>query len=51
MIIEPYANDAVLENFNTIGIMYYLFSNIACITASKSQKEGIALVAQAGLKN
>ena len=50
MIIEPYANDDVTKNFNLIGQMYYSFSTIACIPASKSQKGGMALGAQAGLK-
>ena len=50
MIIEPYANDEVSENFNIIGQMYYSFSTIACVPASKSQKGGMALGAQAGLK-
>lgn len=40
MIIEPYANDEVSENFNIIGQIYYLISTIACVLASKSQKGG-----------
>ena len=48
MIIEPYANDEVSENFNIIGQMYYSFSTIAGIPASKSQEVGMALGAQAG---
>ena len=39
-----------LSNFNIIGQMYYSFSTIACVPASKSQKGGMALGAQAGLK-
>ncbi len=31
--------------------MYYSFSTIACVPASKSQKVGLALGAQAGAKN
>ena len=50
MIIEPYASDEVSQNFNIIGQMYYSFSTIACVPASKSQKGGMALGAQAGLK-
>ena len=49
MIIEPFANDEVSQNFNLIGQMYYSFSTIACIPASKSQDVGMALGAQAGL--
>ena len=40
----------VSKNFNIIGQMYYSFSTIACVPASKSQKGGLALGAQAGLK-
>ena len=50
MIIEPYADDEVSKNFNIIGQMYYSFSTIACVPASKSQEGGLALGAQAGLK-
>jgi hypothetical protein len=50
MIIEPYADDEVSKNFNIIGQMYYSFSTIACVPASKSQNGGLALGAQAGLK-
>ena len=49
MIIEPFANDEVSQNFNLIGQMYYSFSTIACIPASKSQGVGMAIGAQAGL--
>ena len=49
MIIEPFANDEVSQNFNLIGQMYYSFSTLACIPASKSQDVGMALGAQAGL--
>ena len=48
MIVEPTSNDDVVENFNLIGQMYYSFSTIACIPASKSQEVGLALGAQAG---
>ena len=48
MLIEPYADDEVSNNFNLIGQMYYSFSTIACIPASKAQKVGLALGAQAG---
>ena len=49
-IVEPTASDNVVENFNLIGQMYYSFSTIACIPASKSQEVGLALGAQAGPK-
>ena len=48
MLIEPSASDNPEDNFNTIGQMYYCFSTMACIPASKSQEVGLALGAQAG---
>ena len=50
MLVEPYADENEENNFNIIGQMYYSFSTIACIPASKSQKVGMALGAQAGGK-
>ena len=50
MLVEPNASDDISKNFNTIGQMYYSFSTIACIPASKSQEIGLALGAQAGPK-
>ena len=50
MLVEPYADDNEENNFNIIGQMYYSFSTVACIPASKSQKVGMALGAQAGEK-
>jgi len=48
MLVEPTADDLPENNFNLIGQMYYSFSTIACIPASKSQEVGMALGAQAG---
>ena len=48
MLVEPTANDFPENNFNIIGQLYYSFSTIACIPASKSQEVGLALGAQAG---
>ena len=50
VLVEPTADDEVQNNFNIIGQMYYSFSTIACIPASKAQESGIALGAQAGPK-
>ena len=50
MLVEPTADDLPENNFNLIGQMYYSFSTIACIPASKSQEVGLALGAQAGPK-
>ena len=48
MLVEPTAHDLPENNFNLIGQMYYSFSTISCIPASKSQEVGLALGAQAG---
>ncbi len=48
LLVEPTADDLPENNFNLIGQMYYSFSTIACIPASKSQEVGMALGAQAG---
>ena len=50
MLIEPMAEDDEELNFNTIGQMYYSFSTMACVPASKSENIGLALGAQAGPK-
>jgi len=50
MLVEPTVDDLPKNNFNLIGQMYYSFSTIACIPASKSQEVGMALGAQAGPK-
>ena len=50
MLVEPTADNLPENNFNLIGQMYYSFSTIACIPASKSQEVGLALGAQAGPK-
>ena len=47
MLVEPTADDLPENNFNLIGQMYYSFSTIACIPASKSQEVCMALGAQA----
>ena len=47
-IVEPTSSDRLVDNFNLIGQMYYSFSTVACIPASKSQEVGLALGAQAG---
>jgi SAM-dependent methyltransferase len=48
MIVEPYANDAVEDNLNPLGRVYYSASTMICTPASKSQEVGLALGAQAG---
>lgn len=48
MIVEPYANDRIEENFNPIGRMSYAASTMICTPASMSQEVGLALGTQAG---
>jgi SAM-dependent methyltransferase len=48
MIVEPFANDAVEDNLNPVGRLYYSASTIICTPASRSQEVGLALGAQAG---
>jgi SAM-dependent methyltransferase len=48
MIVEPRAGDAVEDNLNPVGRVYYGFSTLLCTPASLSQEVGLALGAQAG---
>jgi SAM-dependent methyltransferase len=48
MIVEPFANDRVEDNFNPVGRAYYNFSSLLCVPSSLSQEVGLALGAQAG---
>ena len=48
MLVEPYAGDAVEENLNPIGRLFYAASAMACTPHSLSQEVGLALGAQAG---
>ncbi len=48
MIVEPYAKDALEDNLNPVGRVYYAASTMICTPASKSQEVGMALGAQAG---
>lgn len=50
MIVEPYANDALKDNLNPVGRVFYSASTLICTPASKSQEVGLALGAQAGEK-
>ena len=49
MLVEPYANDRVEYNLNSIGRLYYSASTTLCCAHSLSE-EGMALGAQAGEK-
>ena len=48
MVVEPFANDAVEDNLNPVGRIFYGGSTMLCTPASLSQDVGLALGAQAG---
>jgi SAM-dependent methyltransferase len=47
MVVEPLAGDAVADNLNPVGRLYYGASSLVCVPVSLAQ-EGPALGAQAG---
>jgi hypothetical protein len=50
MIVEPFANDDLQDNFNPVGRVYYSFSTLLYTPCSRSQEVGMCLGAQAGEK-
>ena len=48
LIVEPFAHDAVEQNLNPVGRIFYAASTMVCVPASLSQDVGLALGAQAG---
>jgi len=48
MIVEPMAGDALQDNMNPVGRLYYAASTLVCVPASLDQEVGAALGAQAG---
>jgi SAM-dependent methyltransferase len=48
MLVEPFAGDGLEENLHPLGQIYYAFSTLVCVPASKSQEVGLGLGAQAG---
>jgi 2-polyprenyl-3-methyl-5-hydroxy-6-metoxy-1,4-benzoquinol methylase len=48
MIVEPFANDTLVENLNPVGRICYAASTMVCVPASQNQEVGLALGAQAG---
>lgn len=50
MVVEPFAGDSLEENLHALGQIYYSFSTMVCVPASKSQEVGLGLGAQAGQK-
>lgn len=48
MIVEPMAGDAVQDNLNPVGRLFYAASTMVCVPTSLAQEVGAALGAQAG---
>jgi len=48
MLVEPFANERVEENLNTVGRLYYSASTTLCCAHSLSEDGAAALGAQAG---
>lgn len=48
MIVEPFAHDALENNLNPVGRVYYAASTMICTPASRAQEVGLCLGAQAG---
>ena len=48
MLVEPFANDRVEDNLNTVGRLYYSASTTLCCAHSLSEDGAAALGAQAG---
>ena len=48
LIVEPFAHDALKDNLNPVGRIYYGASTMVCTPASLSQEVGLGLGAQAG---
>jgi 2-polyprenyl-3-methyl-5-hydroxy-6-metoxy-1,4-benzoquinol methylase len=48
MVVEPFANDALEDNLNPVGRIFYAASTCICTPNSLSQDVGLALGAQAG---
>jgi 2-polyprenyl-3-methyl-5-hydroxy-6-metoxy-1,4-benzoquinol methylase len=48
MIVEPFAHDALENNLNPVGRVFYAASTMICTPASRAQEVGLCLGAQAG---
>ena len=48
MIVEPFAHDALENNLNPVGRVFYSASTMICTPASRAQEVGLCLGAQAG---
>ncbi|HUK50400.1 MAG TPA: methyltransferase domain-containing protein [Terriglobales bacterium] len=47
MIVEPFANEEMIQNFNPVGRIFYSASTCVCTPSSLAQEVGLALGAQA----
>jgi hypothetical protein len=47
-IVEPMAGNALQENLNAIGRLFYAASTMICLPTSRAQEVGAALGAEAG---
>ncbi len=50
MIVEPFSNDRIEDNFNPVGRLFYAASTMICVPGSLSQEVGLGLGTQAGEK-
>jgi SAM-dependent methyltransferase len=50
LLVEPFAGDALQDNLNPVGRIYYAASTMICTPASLAQEVGLGLGAQAGEK-
>ena len=48
LVVEPFAHDALADNLNPVGRMYYSASTMICTPGSLAQEVGLGLGAQAG---
>ena len=48
MLVEPYANDALADNLNPVGRLFYAVSTLVCTPSSLAQPVALGLGAQAG---
>ncbi len=48
LLVEPFANDRLEDNFNPVGRLFYAASTFVCTPNSLSQEVGLGLGAQAG---
>jgi 2-polyprenyl-3-methyl-5-hydroxy-6-metoxy-1,4-benzoquinol methylase len=48
MVVEPAAGNALEDNLNPVGRLYYSASTMICVPTSLAQETGLALGAQAG---